>query len=268
MPSLVDRYEAFAIDLDGVIWVSRELIPGAAAGIRELREAGKRFLLLTNNATYDADIVIETLEASGIKVAPEEVLNSAMVLRDWIQKRGLTGSPAYVLGEPAVKQQLADLLEVVEVRKGSHAKLVVVARDLDFTFERLTIVADAIRGGASLVAMNRDTVLPTDKGFEPGTGAVLAAIEVASGGVAEVVGKPELPMMTLASRILNTDSVLMIGDRLDSDVAGARLVGWDAAVVLTGVTRPGDDYSPAPNYVLDSLADITGDLDELRLREA
>lgn len=267
MPSLIERYEAYAIDLDGVIWVSRKLIAGAAEGIQALRESGKRFLLLTNNATYSAEMVIDTLESAGVSVEGEEVLNSAMVLRDWIEERGLVGSPAFILGEQSVVQQLSDILEVVELKKGSRAELVVVARDVEFTFQRLAIVSDALRDGAGLVAMNRDTVLPTDKGFEPGTGAVLAAIEVASGVTAEVIGKPELPMMTSASGILNSESVLMIGDRLDSDVAGARRVGWDAAIVLTGVTQPRERYDPSPDYVLDSLTDISLDLNDLRTRK-
>src|SRR5207253_11507090 len=148
------------------------------------------------------------------------------------------------------------LLEIVPVARGVDVDVVFVARDLELTYARLAAASDAVRNGAACAASNRDNVMPGPGGFEPGTGAVLAAVEAASRRRAVSVGKPELPMMQAAAGVLGRDGVLMTGDRCDSDVAGARNIGWDAALVLTGVTRPGDPPDPPPDHVLDTLADL------------
>lgn len=254
--SLLQRYDAFAFDLDGVIWLAGAIIPDAPAAIAAVRDTGKPLLFLSNNASYQPGWIVDHLAAGGVKVAEHEVLTSAAAARAWIQREGLTGQRAFVMGAPPVVSQLADLLEVVPVRKGEQVGLVFVARDLDFTYERLTAAADAVRAGAAFVASNRDHVMPTSTGFEPGTGSVLAAVETASGRRAISIGKPELPMMQAAADRLQRSRVLMIGDRCDSDVAGARTIGWDAALVLTGVTKPGDPTDPAPDYVLTTLAEL------------
>lgn len=262
MVSLLARYEAFAIDLDGVVWRGGRLVEGAAEGIGEVRRAGKPLLLLTNNATYSPRLVADRLRAAGIVVDESEVLNSAMVLREWIKEKGFSGAEAFVMGEQSVSDQLHDLVKAVPVEEGRAPDLVVVARDVGIDFARLAAAADAVRYGAGFVAVNRDNVLPTQRGFEPGTGAVLAAIEVASGRTAVVVGKPEMPMMEAAARRLGKAGVLMLGDRLDSDVEGARRIGWDAAIVLTGVTQLDQDLIPPPDFVLDTLTAIGRDVDQ------
>ncbi|MGH2719337.1 MAG: HAD-IIA family hydrolase, partial [Actinomycetota bacterium] len=165
---------------------------------------------------------------------------------------------AFVMGTAPVVDQISDLLEVVPVERGTKVDVVIVARDLAFTYDRLAAAADAVRHGAVFLASNRDHVMPTVDGYEPGTGSVLAAIEAASGQQATAMGKPELPMMEAAAERIGREGVLMTGDRTDSDVAGARQVGWDAAIVLTGVTKPGMALDPAPDYVFPTLADLVG----------
>ena len=260
-PSLLERYDAFAFDLDGVIWLADHILPDAPGAIRAVRETGKPLLFLTNNASYVPAWIVERLADGGIAIAEEEVLTSASAARSWLRKEGLVGARAFVLGAPPVVEQLADLLEVVPVERGAAVDLVFVARDLDLTYARLAAAADAVRSGAAFAASNRDNVMPIPGGFDPGTGSVLAAIEAAGSRRAVALGKPELPMMQAAAERLGTGHpggrVLMTGDRCDSDVAGAHAVGWDAALVLTGVTKPGDPLDPEPDYVLTTLADLT-----------
>ncbi|HMC08754.1 MAG TPA: HAD-IIA family hydrolase [Actinomycetota bacterium] len=255
--TLLDRYSAFAFDLDGVIWLADHILPEAPGAIQAVRDAGKRLLFLTNNASYLPSWIVSRLAEGGIKAGEHEVLTSATAARAWIQREGLVGKRAFVLATKPVIDQLADLLEIVPVARGVDVDVVFVARDLELTYARLAAASDAVRNGAAFAASNRDNVMPVPGGFEPGTGAVLAAVEAASRRRAVSVGKPELPMMQAAVDVLGRDGVLMVGDRCDSDVAGARNIGWDAALVLTGVTRPGDPLEPPPDYVLNTLADLT-----------
>ncbi len=256
--SLLERYDAFAFDLDGVIWLAHHIIAEAPGAIQAVRDTGKPLLFLTNNASYLPSWIVERLAEGGIAITEDEVLTSASAARTWVEREGLVGERAFVLGTKPVVDQLADLLEIVPVERGVKVGVVFVARDIELTYERLTAASDAARSGAVFAASNRDNVMPIPGGFEPGTGSILAAVEAASRRRAVSIGKPELPMMQAAAERLGHRRVLMIGDRCDSDVAGARAIGWDAALVLTGVTQPGDVLDPEPDYVLTTLADLSG----------
>lgn len=254
--SLLERYRAFAFDLDGVIWLGGKIIPEAPQAIQAIRDAGKPMLFLSNNASYIPFWIVEHLGAGGVKVKEEEILTSASAARAWVKREGLEGKRAFVMGAPPVVEQIADLLDVVPIERGTKVDVVMVSRDPDFTYNRLAAAADAVRDGAVFVASNRDHILPTPTGFDPGTGSVLAAIEAASGRKAISLGKPELPMMQAAAERIGVQGVLMIGDRVDSDVAGAHRIGWGSAVVLTGVTKPGMPLEPEPDHVLRTLDDL------------
>lgn len=265
MDSLAERYRAFAIDLDGVVWRGEQLIDGAVEGLGAIRRAGKPVLFLSNNASYKPTEVAKRLTDQGIEASEAEVLHPVVVGKKWLAAHGLDKKRAFVLGDPAVVEQFSGVVEVVPVSPGAAAgaygpgpgvDVVIVARDSVFSFERLKAAADAVRMGAVLVAVNRDVMMPVKGGIEPGTGSILAAIEAASGATAVVLGKPQPPMMEAASAILGTEGVLMIGDQPSSDVAGARLVGWDAAVVMTGISVPGEALVPAPDYILQTLREV------------
>jgi glycerol-1-phosphatase len=257
VPVLVDEYDGFAIDLDGVVWRGGDSIEGAAEGLSAIRAAGKPLVFLTNNAAFTPESVVERMSKGGFEAKAAEVITSAHAARDWINEHGMVGTPSFVLGEAAVIGQFRDILEVLPLTEGQRVGLVLVARDLEFTYERLHLTSQAVRNGAALIAANRDILLPVPGGFEPGTGAILAAIEAASGAQAIIVGKPELPMMKAAERRLGTDHVLMIGDQPHSDVLGARRIGWAAALVLSGVTTDSSALDPEPDYVIPSLGSIT-----------
>jgi HAD superfamily hydrolase (TIGR01450 family) len=262
MGGLVDLYEGFAIDLDGVVWRGSDPIPGAADGVAAIRAADKPVLFLTNNAILRPAAVAERLNGMGINARVSEVMTSALAARDWIEERGLVGASTFILADESVEEQFSDLLDIRPVAPSNDIRLVMVGRDTRLTFERLRLASNAVRRGAALMALNRDSVLPVAGGFEPGTGAILAALEAASATAGEAVGKPELPMMQSAGRALGVTRVLMIGDQPSSDVVGARRIGWAAALVLSGVTGDVADLDPSPDYVIRSLASITEDLEE------
>lgn len=255
MPSLIDRYRAFALDLDGVVWRGNKLLPGASETISAICERRKPLLLLTNNGSYTPQGILERIAPDG-GVDGIEVLTSTIVAIRWVREHKLEGATCLVLASQAVVSQVSDALDLQEPSDGVHADIVLVGRDLAFDFDRLTRASNAIRGGAHFLALNRDPTMPMEGGLEPGTGAILAAIEAASGKPAIVLGKPEAPMMDAAVAILGREGVLLVGDRLDSDVAGAKIAGWDSALVLSGVTSRNAQMTPAPDFVLEGLQDL------------
>lgn len=250
---LLERYRAFAIDLDGVVWRGGRLLDGALDGLRAIAATGKPFILLTNNGAYRPADVLERLNGPGVKLSAEQVLTSSVVARRWIDKEDLTGARAFILAGPTVVEQLSDVVEVRPPDPGEQADLVLVGRYEEFNYSRLAVAADSVRAGATFLCLNRDPMLPVEGGrVVPGTGSIAAAMEVASGRPATVLGKPELPMMQAAADVVGADGVLMVGDRAESDIAGARAIGWDGALVLTGLSGAGA-VEPAPDYTLSSL---------------
>lgn len=251
---LLDEYNAFAIDLDGVVWRGEVLIEGAVEGLKAIRATGKPMLLLTNNGGYHPNEVVERLGEGGFELRPEEILTTSLVARDWIKREGLRNAPAFVLAPQMVAAQLADLVRIRYMEAGQTAEVVLIGRDTEFSYLRLGLAANAIRNGASFLSLNKDPVMPIENGgMLPGTGSIVAAVEAASGRAATVLGKPEKPMMRAAAERIGYDKVLMIGDRLESDIVGAKSVGWDGALVLTGLTATENLMEPAPDYILTSL---------------
>lgn len=258
MPKLVERYDAFAIDLDGVVWRGMTFLRGALEGIESIRGAGKPILFLTNNASYSPRDVVTRLRQAGSPADENEVLTSADVAERWVVSEGFEGKRALVLGSPYLGERISKVAQLVG-RAEDDVDLVMIGRDLQFDFSTLNVAASAVRNGAPLVAVNRDLTLPVEGRLEPGTGALVAAVEAASGVKATVLGKPEAPMMDAAREIIGDGRVIMIGDRPESDVAGARRVGWDAALVRSEFT--GGEIDPAPDFLLDDLGEVAREIE-------
>lgn len=238
----------FALDLDGVIWLADQPIPGAAEAVARLRQAGEQVLFCTNSSMDPTWAVEEKLARHGI-AARGDVVTSADVAGGLLS----AGERVLVCGGQGI-------VEAVEARgaqvvtKGP-ADVVLVGLDRSFTYERLRIAADAVAGGARLLATNDDATYPTPTGAVPGGGAILAAIERASGAVAEVAGKPHAPMVA-AVRARLGDAGVVVGDRPETDGAFARALGYRFALVLTGVVDSGEGVDPRPDVVAPDLAAV------------
>lgn len=251
-----DGIDGLVCDLDGVLYRGNEAVPGAAGAVERLRAAGVSLLFCTNNSHSTVAQYVEKLARAGVPAEPEEILTSAIVTADVLASRGLAGHRALVVGGYGI----TDALEAVGIAvDGDAPEVVVVGWDPDFTYETMRRAATAVREGAAFVATNGDATFPAATGLWPGAGAILAAIEKASGGKAEVMGKPNAPMMEVAARRLaGAKRIAVVGDRPDSDLAGGAARGWTTILVLTGVTSKDDvpNVSPVPDYVVDSLADL------------
>jgi 4-nitrophenyl phosphatase len=236
---------AWALDLDGVIWLGDQPIPGAAEAVARLQRTGEPVVFVTNNSSVPVADVEAKLAAHGIEAAGM-VLTSAMAAAGRVDP----GEVALVCAGPGVDEALA-ARGVRTVREGK-ADVVVVGFHRDFDYDRMTVASTAVRAGARLLATNDDATYPTPEGLIPGGGAILAAVQTAAGVVPEVAGKPHRPMADLLRRRVGDEGV-MVGDRPDTDGRFAVTLGYRFALVLSGVTTalPVD---PEPDLVADDLA--------------
>jgi HAD superfamily hydrolase (TIGR01450 family) len=253
----VKRYDQVLLDLDGTVWVGGEAVDGAVDAVTALREAGKAVMFLTNDVRHAPEEFVRRLWGIGLRAALDEVVTAGAALQFVLADRG--GGAAYVVGSQALVDHVsaAGLRIVNRTVFATRADVVVVGGHDDFDYEELKIASQAVLRGAELIGAGRDATFPMPDGPWPGTGSVLAAVETAAGRRADrTVGKPEPAMYEAARDRLGPGRALGVGDRLESDVAGARHAGMDSALVLTGATTraQADAADPKPTHVADSLA--------------
>jgi HAD superfamily hydrolase (TIGR01457 family) len=259
---LAAKYDALLFDLDGVLFRGDEPVPHAPETIGALRQAGARIVFLTNNSSRTPEQVAAKLTGLGVVADPAEVVTSALATADLLAERGVKS--AYAIGGDGVIRALEDA--GISVLDGEPARVshVVVGIDEDLTYATLRTACVLVRGGAHLVATNADRTFPSSGGqIWPGAGALVAAIMVATDVEAEVVGKPFPPLFESALRRSGGEKPLVIGDRLDTDIAGADALGWDSLLVLTGVSDWRElEASPIrPTYVAPDLTALLSDDD-------
>ena len=242
----------FALDLDGVVWLVDQPIPGAAEAVGRLRSAGEAVVFVTNNSSQPVGEVEAKLALHGI-AASGDVITSAMAVVTLIEP----GERVLVCAGPGVVEQL-EARRAVPVRDGD-ADAVVVGFHRDFDYERLRIAARAVRRGARLLATNADSSYPTPDGPIPGGGAILAAVATATGVAPVVAGKPHPPMADLVRGRLGPSGV-MVGDRADTDGEFAVALGYRFALVHTGVTPAGVPVEPPPDVVAPDLLSLVAAL--------
>jgi 4-nitrophenyl phosphatase len=247
------RIRHLLIDLDGVLYRGNTPLAGAADFVAWLRARGITFRLVTNNATLTQVQYVAKLQGLGIPVSENEVFTSALAASLYLQERD-DAHTAYVIGEDGLIDALQRAhIQLVEERPD----WVVVGLDRHLTYEKLAIAALAIASGTRFLGTNPDTSFPAERGLLPGAGAIQAAISATTGVSPIVVGKPQSLMFELALKQLGgtLDDSAMLGDRLDTDIAGAHNVGMPSILVLTGVsTRDDIERSPVvPSLVVEDL---------------
>jgi glycerol-1-phosphatase len=256
---LAARYRSIAFDLDGTIYLADEVVPRAPEAIRGVRELGARVAFVTNNAVRPPAAVVEKLSRLGVKATVEEVLTSAQaVVRLLGGEHGIRGKGVLVVGGPGLREALAAAgARLLDPDAWRAAEIVVAGLDPELSYGRVRAAALAIAAGARFVGSNPDASLPTPEGPWPGAGSVLALLSTATGARAEIAGKPERALFDTVAAALGPGPRLMVGDRVDTDLAGAQALGWATALVLTGVTRPAGllDVEVVPDHL---LADVGG----------
>ncbi|BCJ74205.1 acid sugar phosphatase [Catellatospora sp. IY07-71] len=237
MTELVENYDLVIFDLDGVLYLIDRPIPGAVDALARLREEGKPVRFATNNASRRAAEVAALLRGMGIAAQPHEVLTSAGAAAALLAQRLEPGAPVLVLGAPALRSEVADVgLRPVD-SADDNPRAVVQGFGPDLGWKQLAEACVAIRAGAWWVATNTDKTLPTLRGPLPGNGSLVALLATALEREPDVVvGKPEPGLFATAAGQASARRVLVVGDRLDTDIAGAHRAGMDSLLVLTGVS--------------------------------
>jgi glycerol-1-phosphatase len=247
---LLARYDNVLLDLDGCVWVGNACTRGAPEALSELRAAGKALAFVTNDARRSPEDYVRKLWSLGLRASLEEVVTVGAAIQYVLAERGAR-SRTYVIGSAAIFRHVADSGQRIVNRtdRQNDAEMVVVAGHDAFNYAELQAATRALLGGAEMIAAGRDRTFPTEEGMSPGTGAIVAALEYATGKTAQIVGKPEPQIFRTALDRLGSGRTLVVGDRLDSDLGGAAAAGLDAAIVLTGVTSRADAEAatdPAP----------------------
>jgi len=254
----LEPYDTFLLDLDGCVWVGDQPTPGAVEAVGELRAAGRRLAFVTNDARHGEDDVVRKLWGLGFRASREEVVTAGGALQHVLAES--VHATAFVIGSAAVHRHVTDAgLRILNRSDlADRADVVVVSGHERFDFAELRGAVQATLRGAPVWCTSRDATFPMPDGPWPATGSVVAAVEAATGATAQSVGKPEPQLFLTALDRLGPGRALVIGDRLDADVAGARAAGLDGAIVLTGATSAAmaDAADPAPAFVAGSLAEL------------
>lgn len=241
MDALVDRYDNILFDLDGVIVLGTEPVPGAAAAVGRLRRRGTPVAYVTNNASRGADEVSELLVSLGVPARPAEVMTAAQAAAGVLARQWPQGSPILVIGSPALQAEVAAVGLRPVATAADEPVAVVQGYGPQVGWALLAEGCVAVRAGATWVATNTDRTLPSPRGPLPGNGALVAALGTALDREPDLaVGKPEPTLFRQAVARLGGRCPLVVGDRLDTDIEGANRAGMDSLLVLTGVTKPAD----------------------------
>lgn len=243
--------------MDGVIYRGKSLILGANEFIQRLRSEGIQFLFLTNNSGDAPGDLKDKLEQKGVHGLNEEDFITAAMATALFLKSQRPQARVYAIGGSGLTRELYDAGFVISENRPDY---VVVGKTADFSFDQMRKAARFIRNGARFIGTNPDIIDPTEDGFEPACGSILASIEAASGKKPYIIGKPNSLMMTIATRKLGVhpDDTAVIGDRMDTDIVGGLEAGMTTCLVLSGVTAEADvDAFPyRPDHIFPSVADI------------
>jgi glycerol-1-phosphatase len=247
------RYDGILLDLDGVCYRGSQVLPGVTDRIDRLREVGIALRFVTNNSTRTPEAVVAHLAGFGISAHADEVVTSSQATADLLAP----GTRCLLIGMDGLREALTARGCVVEV-EASEAEAVVVGMDTTLTWDKLCAATTAIDRGARFLGTNADVSFPVAEGLWPGNGAILSALTAATGVEPEVGGKPFPPLFELAAKDLGPGPLLMVGDRLDTDIVGAQQLGWDTLLVLSGVTdrEAADRFVPPATFIASSLAVI------------
>ncbi|MFQ5794458.1 MAG: HAD-IIA family hydrolase [Candidatus Bipolaricaulia bacterium] len=253
-------YTIYIIDIDGVVLQGDRAIDGAPQAIARLRALGRRIVFLTNNATRSRHQHAKRLTAAGIPAATQEIINSAYVAAHYIRRAHGTAK-VHVIGEAGLNEELEQAGH--QIMTPETADFLIVGLDRQLNYEKLNRGLQAVLGGARFVATNTDATFPTETGLVPGAGCIVGAFRGMGFEPEIVVGKPSEEMMRAALAAVGVEDedrgrCLMVGDRLETDIQGARNLGLDSALVLTGISKRAEIERAKiqPTYILESIAEL------------
>ena len=252
--SLAEQYDVALLDLDGVVYLAEQPVPGAAAALAAARERGMRLAFVTNNASRTPVEVAALLRRVGVPAEPSEVVTSAQAAAHYLADRLPAGSPVFVLGAAGLVEAVAERGLRPVFSADDRPAAVVQGFFPDITWRNLAEAAVAMRRGAIWLATNLDATVPSPRGPLPGNGALVAALQHAVGHPpVAATGKPDPSMHAESVERSGAKAPIVVGDRLDTDIEGATRVGCPSLLVLTGVTTAAMLLAASPEHRPDYL---------------
>ena len=255
--------KSLIIDMDGVIWRADTPIGDLAAIFRRIREHGLKFLFATNNSTRTSEQYVTRLRTFGVNVELWQVVTSSQAAAHALAQKFPPGTKVFMIGEDGLRIPLEERgFEVLATEDSLQAQAVVMGLDRGFNFQKAVEAALLVRNGVPFYATNPDKTFPTPRGLIPGAGAWYSVVTTATDIQPVVAGKPFPFLMELSMERLGTakEETLVIGDRIDTDIAGGQVVGCPTALVLTGVStrEQGENWTPKIDIVAEDLATLIG----------
>jgi HAD superfamily hydrolase (TIGR01450 family) len=254
------RYDVALLDLDGVVYVGPDAVPGVPASLEEVRAAGMRLGFVTNNAARTPADVAAHLTRLGVRAVADDVITSSQAAASVVRERYGAGARVLPVGGPGVAAALTAAGLAVVHRAEDEPVAVVQGYGREVGWADLAEAVVAVRGGARHVATNLDRTIPSPRGPLPGNGALVGVVAAVTGHVPLVTGKPDPAMHAECVRRTGAERPLVVGDRLDTDIEGARRTGAASILVFTGVTDPATMLTAAPERRPDLIAPDAGGL--------
>jgi glycerol-1-phosphatase len=253
---LINQFDSLLLDLDGVVYRGKAVIPGAAEAIGQAKQFGKRVGYITNNASRTPDQIAKQLQDFGIDVSPSEIIGSAESAAKLLATK-LTSGKVLVVGGEGLRNEVAKAGFEVVTSASDNPVAVLQGFSPEVGWPQLAEAAFAIQNGALWIATNQDWTLPLEKGVAPGNGTLVGSVHTAVGILPEFAGKPFRPIFDAALKQLGVSNPLVIGDRLDTDIKGSITAGLHSATVMTGIIGNkellGAKSDERPNYILEDL---------------
>jgi 4-nitrophenyl phosphatase len=243
------------IDMDGVLYRGAEPMPCLPEFFEFLRGQGIGFVMATNNSGSTPAQYAAKLAKMGAPVASDQIMTSGTATAAWLGGRYAPGTRVHVFGEDSLRTAM---IEAGFTLADEDAQVVAASIDWGVTYDKIKRAALLIRKGAAFVATNLDPTRPTEEGLVPGTGALIAAIEVGSGVKPVAIGKPEPTMFQMAMTQMGArpESTATLGDRIDTDMEGGRRAGLRTILVLSGGTSRDEAEAYGPDFIFEDIADL------------
>lgn len=256
---LPSNIKALILDMDGVIWKGDAPIGDLPATFKRIRERGLKFVFATNNGTKTPEDYQQKLADLGVDVEAGQVVTSALGIAFLLAQKYPRGTKIFMIGEDGIRVALEEKgFDVLSVEHATEAQAVVMGIDRSINFQKVVEATLLVRAGIPFYTTNTDRTFPTPRGEIPGSGSWLSVITSATGVQPTVAGKPFPYLMELALERLGTskEETLVVGDRLETDIAAGQAVGCPTAFVLSGVSTREEAKDWNPNIIADSLAKL------------
>ena len=265
MSSSISSLKAVFFDMDGVLWRGDDPVLDIKKLFERLIQSGLKVYCITNNSARTIEYYLHKLGNFGVDLNRNQIITSAEAASTYLINKYPQGGNVYIVGEDGLIETLkrSNFIQILEPEH-NNILAVVAGLDRNLTYNKLAKATHIITTGVPFIGTNPDKSIPVPSGIAPGAGSVISAIETASGIKATIIGKPEKFVFQLALDRANCspEEAIMIGDRLDTDILGAQIIGIQTGLVLSGVTpkEEAETWDPAPTIIADNAADIVENL--------